>query len=242
MQERPSGRVHNASRSVVSGPRGARHAMFAVGSVLSVAGVYFFLRTPYTMFGVSMASGYVGLLVLSIVLVVGPWNVLWGRANPVSTDLRRDLGIWAGVLGLIHVVTGLQVHFRGRMWLYFLDPSGRPQHIPLRHDLFGLANLAGLGATLVLLMLLALSNDLSLRGLGARRWKSLQRWNYAYLALVIAHTAAYQVVTERARLFVAVSAVMVCAVIVAQMAGIRLNVLRTRRSAAREPSAAAIAR
>lgn len=216
--------------------------MFAVGSVLSVASVYFFLHTPYTMFGLSMASGYVGLLALSVVLILGPWNLLLGRTNPVSTDLRRDLGIWAGVLGLMHVVTGFQVHFGGKMWFYFLDPSGRPRPIPLRHDLFGLANLAGLGATLVLLMLLVLSNDLSLRALGARRWKSLQRWNYAYLALVIAHTAAYQVVTERARLFVAVSAVMVCAVIVAQMAGIRLNVLRTRRSASREPSAAAIAR
>lgn len=216
--------------------------MFAVGSVFSVAGVYFWLHTPYTMFGLSMASGYVGLLAVSIVLILGPWNVVRNRPNPVSTDLRRDLGIWAGVLGLVHVVTGLQVHFRGRMWLYFLDPSGRPHPVPLRHDLFGLANFAGLGATLVLLMLLALSNDLSLRALGARRWKSLQRWNYAYLALVIAHTAAYQVVTERARLYVALSVAMVGVVIAAQLAGIRLNVLRSRKSASRKPSVAAIAR
>lgn len=193
-----------------------------------MAGLYFFLHTPYTMFGLSMASGYVGLLILSIVLVLGPWNVLRGRVNPVSTDLRRDLGIWAGILGLMHVVTGFQVHFPGRFWFYFLDPSGRPRPIPLRHDLFGFANFAGLGATLILLVLLALSNDVSLRALGARRWKSLQRWNYAYVVLVVAHTVAYQVVTERARLFVGLSAALASAVAVGQLAGIRMTVLRSR--------------
>ena len=240
MEERPSERVYRASRSVISGPRALRHAMFAGASAAATAGVYLFLRTPYTMFGLSMATGYVGLFALSVVLVIGPRNVLRGRPNPVSTDLRRDLGIWAGALGLIHVVTGLQVHFRGRMWFYFLDPSVRPHPVPLRHDLFGLANFAGLGATIVLLILLVLSNDWSLRALGARRWKSLQRWNYAYLALVIAHTAAYQVVTGRARLFVGVFAVMVGAVFVAQLAGIRLTFVRLRKSAS--PSVPTIAR
>jgi DMSO/TMAO reductase YedYZ heme-binding membrane subunit len=39
--------------------------------------------------------------------------------------------------------------------------------------------------------LLALSNDLALRNLKARLWKRLQRLNYALFALVIAHAFFY---------------------------------------------------
>jgi DMSO/TMAO reductase YedYZ heme-binding membrane subunit len=46
-------------------------------------------------------------------------------------------------------------------------------------------------------MLLAISNDLSLRSLGTRRWKSLQRWTYAALVLTAAHGIAYQIVEKR---------------------------------------------
>jgi sulfoxide reductase heme-binding subunit YedZ len=46
-------------------------------------------------------------------------------------------------------------------------------------------------------LLLALSNDLSLRRLGTRKWKSLQRWTYAAVALTIAHGVAYQQIEKR---------------------------------------------
>ena len=45
--------------------------------------------------------------------------------------------------------------------------------------MFGLSNETGLIAALILLVLLATSNDASLRNLGLARWKSWQRWNYA---------------------------------------------------------------
>ena len=125
-------------------------------------------------------------------LILGPWNVLRGRANPVSFDLRRDLGIWAGIVALIHTVVGLNVHLRGRMWLYFVN-----EHHHVRHDLFGFGNDTGLLAALLFLLLLAISNDFSLRRLGARTWKSLQRWTYAAVALTAAYAVAYQQVEER---------------------------------------------
>ncbi|MBA4159583.1 MAG: hypothetical protein H0X65_19215, partial [Gemmatimonadetes bacterium] len=46
-------------------------------------------------------------------------------------------------------------------------------------------------------LLLALSNDLSLRLLKAGRWKTLQRWNYALFALTVVHGIAYQVIEDR---------------------------------------------
>ncbi len=75
----------------------------------------------------SIATAYPALFLTAAALSIGPWNVLRGRTNPVSFDLRRDLGIWAGIMALLHTGIGLNVHLRGRPWLYFID-----QHHQLR--------------------------------------------------------------------------------------------------------------
>src|SRR5207245_2158383 len=77
-------------------------------------------------------------------------------------------------------------------WLYFVDDDHH-----LRHDMFGFGNYTGLIAALLFLLLLAISNDLSLRRLGSVRWKSLQRWTYAAVGLSILHAVAYQQIEKR---------------------------------------------
>jgi methionine sulfoxide reductase heme-binding subunit len=140
----------------------------------------------------SIATAYPALFLTATAVSIGPWNVLRGRTNSVSFDLRRDLGIWAGIMALLHTGIGLNVHLRGRPWLYFID-----QHYRVRHDLFGLGNDTGLLAALLFLLLLAISNDLSLRRLGTRTWKSLQRWTYMAVALTLVHAVAYQLVEKQ---------------------------------------------
>jgi sulfoxide reductase heme-binding subunit YedZ len=54
------------------------------------------------------------------------------------------------------------------MWMYFFK---RLHPLRLQDTQFGFANFTGLGAALLFLMLLAICNDLSLRGLKTRRWK-----------------------------------------------------------------------
>jgi sulfoxide reductase heme-binding subunit YedZ len=61
----------------------------------------------------------------------------------------------------------------------------------------GWANYAGLLALLVMLVLLAISNDIALRRLGPARWKAIQRWNYAAFALVGVHAVTFQVLVRR---------------------------------------------
>src|SRR5262249_8608454 len=151
-----------------------QHCTLALVNAALGAGIFFLLSSPDTLFKLSMASAYAGLAVLSASLVIGPLNISRGRPNPVSTNLRRDIGIWAGLMGLFHVIVGLQVHWKGRFWIYFVYPSEENRFFPIRYDPFGFANYTGLGATLILAMLLALSNDMSLRRLGTKRWKSLQ--------------------------------------------------------------------
>ena len=140
----------------------------------------------------SFATAYPALILLAATLVTGPWNILCRRRNPVSSDLRRDLGIWAGILGLVHSIIGQTVHLRGRPWLYYVYEHTNRHKLPFRHDLFGFSNYTGLASALTLIALLATSNDYSLRALGTPRWKQLQRWNYAAFALAAAHTVAYQ--------------------------------------------------
>jgi sulfoxide reductase heme-binding subunit YedZ len=193
--------------------------MLALISAALTIGIFYAIQAGSTLFRLSMASAYAGLALLSASLVIGPWNVLRHRPNPVSTNLRRDIGIWAGIIGLAHVVVGLQVHMQGKFWLYFLYPPDQAHFLPLRYDPFGVANFTGLGSTVVLILLLGLSNDLSLRVLGTRRWKTLQRWNYAGFALVVVHGVLYQLIEKRQLLFVGLFSIMGLLVVALQVSG-----------------------
>ena len=139
----------------------------------------------------------------------------------VYADLRRDVGIWSALLALAHVATGLAVHMNGQVWRYFFVPREGGGLIPLRLDAFGLANHTGLAATIILALLLAISNDRALRGLGTRRWKSVQRLNYLAAALIVLHGAAYVYMDKRAIGFIVFFLVLVTIAGALQLAGIR---------------------
>ena len=207
----------------------ARHAGLALAGAALTAGIFYLVPSPNSLVRLSMASAYAGLAFLSITLATGPWNVLRKRPNPVSTDLRRDIGIWAGILGLVHVVVGLQVHMGGDMWQYFFYPPA-PRRLRARFDAFGLANYSGLALTLILAVLLSLSNDRSLRWLGAKRWKLAHRSAYIAFLLVVGHGALYQIMEKRHLAFVGLFVALAVAVTIFQVAGFRRMRLRARRA------------
>ena len=163
----------------------------------------------------SIATAYGALGLCAVALLVGPWRTLRSQPNPVSYDLRRDFGIWAGIFALLHTAIGLNVHLRGRMWLYFVDEHGR-----WRTSAFGFGNYTGTLAALLFIWLLAISNDASLRRLGAVRWKSWQRWTYVAVALTFAHGLLYQHLEKRALLYHVVYIAIIAAVTVVQVAGV----------------------
>ncbi len=167
----------------------------------------------------SFATAYPALFLLAFTLLVGPLNVLTKRRNPISSDLRRDSGIWAGILAIAHSVVGQGVHLRGRPWLYYIYDSRQPHLFPVRHDLFGFANYTGLLGVLIMLVLLASSNDYSLRRLGTPQWKGLQRWNYAVFGLVAAHAIAYQAIEHQRLPFVLFAAIGIAATVGIQATG-----------------------
>jgi methionine sulfoxide reductase heme-binding subunit len=179
------------------------HHLPLLASSAGVVLLLYFTR-PYRDFWMkaSFSTAYPALFLLLLTLMIGPFNVLTRKRCPVSNDLRRDIGIWAGILGIAHSAIGQNVHLRGRPWLYYLYEARQKHWLPIRHDLFGFSNYTGLLCVLVVTALLASSNDYSLRKLGTSQWKILQRWNYAAFGLAAGHAVGYLLIEHQHASFV----------------------------------------
>ena len=181
-----------------------RHLLIFVATSLGTALAFGLVRSNDPLFRASMATAYVAMALFAVTLAFGPVAALRGRRYPVNTDVRRDYGIWSGVMALAHVVFGLQVHMRGKMIEYFVREYSVAK-LP-RVDLFGFENYTGLVAVIIFAALLVTSNNASLRWLGTVRWQAVHRWVYLGLAVTIAHGIAYQVLEKRTLPFVMVFA------------------------------------
>jgi sulfoxide reductase heme-binding subunit YedZ len=225
-----------------SGPQSIRRERFwrrirvhhlPIGAATIAAALLLYATRPYkdTLTKLSFATAYPALVLTAATLLIGPWNALRRKTTPVSSDLRRDVGIWAGILAVVHTVIGQNVHLRGRPWLYYIYGPKEAHTFPLRHDRFGFANYTGLGSALLLLALVATSNDYALRALGTPRWKQLQRWNYVAFALAGAHALGYQTNEKQHASFVTVVVLSIAITAILQALG-----FRSRRAAARNCS------
>ncbi len=174
----------------------------------------------------TVALGDAAVLLLVLSLIIGPVNLFLQRRNPVNLYLRRDIGIWAGITGGLHVVFGFNVHMNGQILLYFAEQTHHGWR-PLL-NLFGLSNDVGALATLILIPLLVFSNDLSQRWLKGNPWKFLQRFNYLLFVLVVAHTLGYQSVVSRAPVMTAITAGLTLLVLALQGAGFFIYWYRQR--------------
>lgn len=87
---------------------------------------------------------------------------------------------------------------------------------------------------MIVVGLLAISTDRSLRELKAKRWKSFQRMNYALFALVVLHAFFYGALLRMTSPFTLVLIGTVIAVLIGQLVGIWLWRRRHARTAARQ--------
>lgn len=179
----------------------------------------------------SIGTAYMSMLYFAAALSIGPLNLIRSRRNPVSSFLRRDLGIWAGLLALAHTFFGLQAHLEGQFIYYFIYPPNESHLIPVRYDPFGLTNYLGLVCALIMLGLLFLSNNRALRMLGASSWKKWQRLTY-FLALAMPlHGLVYQLLEKRIGLYTVVLLAITLTIFAFQFAGYkkfhRLNSVRS---------------
>jgi sulfoxide reductase heme-binding subunit YedZ len=170
---------------------------------------------------VTMATGYVATMLLGLTLLIGPMNLLLRRRHPISSPLARDIGTWATIVGVVHVIFGFQVHGGNAsdistFYAYFFADGW-----PLANS-FGLGNWVGLAALVIVVLLITISNDRALRELKAKRWKSLQRLNYTLFGLVILHAFFYGALLQPTSPYTLVLIGTVAAILMGQSAGIRM--------------------
>lgn len=193
-----------------------RHAALAIAAAAIVWIGFASAPPPDFRHRLSLSTAYAALIFLAVTLALGPWRTFTRRPNPTSFDLRRDLGIWSAILALVHTGVGLTVHLRGRMWMYFFK---RLHPLAIQNTEFGAANYIGLASALLFVLLLVISNNLSLRSLGTRRWKSLQRWTYIAALLAVIHGILFQLVEKRHLSWIVVFAFIITFTCALQLAG-----------------------
>ena len=178
----------------------------------------------------SIGTAYTSLLYFAVTLSIGPANLIRSRRNPLSSLLRRDLGIWSGILALAHTITGLQVHFKGRLIQYFIYPPDESHVLPFRTDPFGLTNYIGLISALIMIALLCLSNNRSIRIMGASSWKKWQRLTYFLVLAIPIHGLVYQLLEKRIGIYTVLLLATTLVVIAKQTSGfIQHRKLKTSR-------------
>lgn len=193
-------------------------------SIVLVSMLFFFIfrgKRDYITF-IAQSTGYISLVIIALSLIIGPVNLIFKKKNLLSTYFRRDIGIIGGVLALIHSGTGLFVHLRGKMWLYFLN-----DHKQIRLDNFGLANYTGLISALLIIILIITSNDKILRRINSRNWKNIQRLSYLMFILVAAHCYFYTIGRNNLSIFFWFYIPLFLIVVILQLTGVYLTIIRS---------------
>ena len=185
---------------------------------------------------VSLVMAYASITLLGATLLFGPLHVLKGGRPIISTSSRRHLGVWSGVFAIAHVAAGLNVHMGGRYLDYFLAPAtGGAMRLP-RLDAFGAANDLGLVATLIVSVLMLLSNNRWVKSMGPPRWKRLQRGAYWLTGLAFAHGFLYQAMEGRQAVPVLALALILAAICAYQLAGWRRRRAQVISAGRRDPA------
>ena len=125
-------------------------------SRLDLAGLHRFWR----------ATGDVAFVLLFLTLIIGPLSKLW-KTSLKWIPWRRQLGIWFAMVALVHSYSILNDWIKWD-WLRFFGYEFVPQlgRYARMEPGFGLANLLGIIALILALILAATSSDKALKKLG----------------------------------------------------------------------------
>ena len=146
---------------------------------------------------VSLTSAYLFLFLISVVLLLGPLRALRTGRLIINQTLRRDIAIWCALMGLMHLLAG-SIESMTPVYLdTFVNHAVNSPSASMREGLFFWSAIVGFVIGILLIVLLALSNNWSLSLIGQRWWKRLHRLSYLAFILTILHGLGFQVLESR---------------------------------------------
>jgi sulfoxide reductase heme-binding subunit YedZ len=169
----------------------------------------------------SISTAWVCLVLIAVALTLGPYLQRRSGVRPINHYWRRDIGVWAALAGIVHFVVATDVSMNpAYLEAYVLiDASGLSA--PARDQFFTWGSIVGTLAGVLLLILFCISNDWSLRRLGAARWRKVQWLAYPTFLLTALHGLMFQLLESRALIWVGVLILVSAAVV-----GLRLQTHR----------------
>ena len=193
-RERSSGSREQPRRSALSHPRKpppglARYAIVGVVAGLLVA-LFWATRQDWDqMHAQNRAFAEASFVLAVATLSIGPLARLWPAAAPLIV-WRREVGNWTMFTALGHVWVVLSGWVQWDLTRLFFSFNLFKRDWALDQG-FALGNLLGLAALAYGFVLLATSNDASVRLLGSSGWKFLQQSVYVLYWLIVMHTAYF---------------------------------------------------
>lgn len=209
--------------------RARRHFTLFLLVIGGVSIVVFAVPAENTIDRVSILTAWQFMWLLAVVLLIGPLRLLRTGRVRANMYLRRDLGIWAGITGLMHLFAGTGESMTPAYVVEYVNYAGGEGGERLREQLFTWSTIVGLVIGVLVLLLVMLSNDAAIRRLGVRWWKGLHRTSYAVFALTAGHAFAFQVLESRESWLMVTTGALVCVVVAIQFAGIIVQRRRRRR-------------
>lgn len=167
----------------------------------------------------SIVTAYICLFLVATALSIGPLQVLNAGESSINIYLRRDVGIWAGLTGLLHCVIATMLAMTPEYIETYINIYTEKLPETVRASLFLWGSATAFIVALLLLLLLCLSNQRALKLLGVMWWKRLQRLAYLVFILTIAHGLAFQLIEARNLILVGLLLLTIIHVVILQGLG-----------------------
>ena len=206
-------------RSVVRA-RTLRHAALAA-IVLVTTGLFVRFGSGDRLDNLSLATAWLCLILMAVALSLGPLRVLQTNTPAINLQQRRDIGIWAALAGLAHLVAATAQSMSEQYMAIYVYISQGGIAATTRAGLYAWGSVIGLLIGVVLLLLLGLSNNRVMNRLGPKRWKRLQRLAYPAFALTAVHGVMFQLLEFRSQFLVGILVLITGVLVWLQLLGIR---------------------